>query len=286
MTGRARQAPTVPYLVRVGVSVAVAIAVAGLPTLAGAHSGGLDSNGGHYCQEAGYEAGTCSPLGSYHCHQSPCADSGSDGDHDHEHAFVGAKSADSGATMRARRMLRRLGRSRERRPDWYDRDKFPHWNDANGDGCDTRQAVLISESRVRALREHDCTVTTGKWRSHYDGEIWRNPSNVDIDHVVALREAWVSGAYDWTRGTRRRFANDLRWKHALRAVTDNVNQSKSDRDPAEWMPQQARCRYAINWVQMKHRWRLKTNAAERRALLRILEGDCGSRKVAVPLRAR
>ena len=72
-----------------------------------------------------------------------------------------------------------------------------------------------------------------------------------------------------------------------RAVTDNVNQSKSDRDPAEWLPPRsaARCTYAIQWVQVKYRWRLTVNSAERSELKSILSGDCGSRTVTIPKRA-
>lgn len=273
-------------LLRRALAVVLALAVIGLPGSAAAHSGGLDSDGGHYCGEAGYEAGTCSPLGSYHCHQSPCGDGESEPDHDHVDVYEPARSASSGTTMRARRMLIKIASKRERRGGSYDRSRFGGWTDANADGCDTRQAVLISESRVRASRKADCTVTGGRWFSVYDGRSWTNPSDVDIDHVVALREAWVSGAYGWSRSTRRRFANDLRFQPSLRAVTDNVNQSKGDRDPAEWLPTRAQCRYAINWVQVKFRWRLTANQSERSALGSILSGDCGHRRVDVPLRGR
>lgn len=280
---------------RAVIGIALTVALVGVSGTAGAHSGGLDSNGGHYCREAGYESGACSPLDSYHCHEDGCTDydgevgnGGGDGNGDgsDRDVYEPVPSADSGEKMRARQMFRKIGRSREMRASWYGRAKFPHWRDANGDGCDTRQAVLISESRIEASREDDCTVTHGRWRSMYDEERWGNPSDVDIDHVVALREAWVSGAYGWSRSTRAKFANDLRFRPSLRAVTDNVNQSKGDRDPAEWMPDQATCRYVINWVQVKYRWRLKANRAERAAIADHLSGDCGSRRVSVPRRAR
>lgn len=188
--------------------------------------------------------------------------------------------------MRARTMFNRLVVRREARAGSYLRSRFPHWIDGNGDGCDTRQAVLISESRIRASRTSSCTVLTGRWVSGYDGARWTNPSDVDIDHLVALKEAWVSGAHSWSRKARKRFANDLRFRPALQAVTDNVNQSKSDRDPAEWLPGRARCKYAINWVQVKHRWRLKVDPLEHNTLQRLLSGKCGSRVIAVPKRAR
>lgn len=244
------------------------------------------------------KSGSCSPLNSYHCHDSGCTDydgatgsggggSGGGGDDGSGNdVYVPARSANSGNTMRARRMLDRLVAAGERRAQWYSRDKFPHWGDANGDGCDTRQAVLISESQVHARRTGSCTVTAGLWLSVYDGRRWTDPSDVDVDHVVALGEAWRSGAYGWSRQTRRRFANDLAFRPSLRAVTDNVNQSKGARDPSEWLPARARCAYAITWVQVKYRWRLRVDGPERRALARLLDGPCGDRIVVVPRRAR
>jgi uncharacterized protein DUF1524 len=59
---------------------------------------------------------------------------------------------------------------------------------------------------------------------------------VDIDHLVPLAEAWDSGARTWSSGHRRSFANDVGDSRSLVAVTDNVNQSKGDQDPAEWLP--------------------------------------------------
>jgi Protein of unknown function (DUF1524) len=81
-----------------------------------------------------------------------------------------------------------------------------------------------------------CAVSRGRWVSSYDGATWIIPSDVDIDHVVALKEAWESGARTWSATNRQRFANDLGHGWTLEAVTDNVNASKGDRDPAAWLP--------------------------------------------------
>lgn len=273
------------WVVVVAVVLSAALSFSGV---AGAHSGGLDSRGGHHCREAGYESGACGPLGSYHYHDGSGSTGGSTGGTTSEPtaSYRPAPSASTGRTMRARAMFNKLDVRREVKAGSYSRARFPHWVDANGDGCHTREAVLISESKVRAIRTSNCTVTTGRWVSAYDGARWTNPADVDIDHLVALKEAWVSGAHGWSKRNRKGFANDLRFKPALQAVTDNVNQSKSDRDPAEWLPSRARCKYAINWVQVKHRWRLKVDRAEHAALQRLLSGDCGSRIIDVPKRAR
>ena len=166
----------------------------------------------------------------------------------------------------------------------YDRGLFSHWIDADGDGCDTRQEVLIAESLVPVEFSSGCTVSGGEWYSWYDGATWTAPSDVDIDHLVPLSEAWQSGAHAWTAEQRRAFANDLDVSVALEAVTDNVNASKGDRDPAGWMPPLADvgCRYVSDWVVMKYRWDLSTDNSERAAIDDTLSGDCGAALVTVP----
>ncbi|MGZ5405880.1 MAG: HNH endonuclease family protein, partial [Nocardioides sp.] len=171
--------------------------------------------------------------------------------------------------MRLRRAVTRLPVATEQRRG-YDRDKFRHWVDANGDCQDTRDEVLAAESRTEVS---GCDITTGRWRSYYDGQEWTSSSDVDIDHLVPLAEAWDSGAHRWTTDTRERFANDLHDLRSLAAVTDNANQSKSDQDPAEWMPQLGKCRYVREWVAVKIRWRLNVNRPEKRALHRRA-GNC------------
>lgn len=166
----------------------------------------------------------------------------------------------------------------------YDRSLFQHWIDADGDGCDTREEVLIAESTVPVQMGSGCTVTSGRWDSWYDGASWTLPSDVDVDHFVPLGEAWRSGADTWTADERRSYANDLGLDVGLEAVTDNVNQSKGDRDPAEWMPPQAgvECRYVSDWVVVKYRWDLSMDTTERDALAGMLAGSCGSTTVTVP----
>ena len=164
--------------------------------------------------------------------------------------------------MRLRRAVTQLPVGTERRRG-YDRDKFRHWIDADHDCQDTRDEVLDAESLSDVS---GCDIATGKWRSYYDGVVWTDAADIDIDHLVPLAEAWDSGAHGWTAGTRTRYANDLRDPRPLVAVTDNVNQSKSDQDPAEWMPERGKCRYVREWVAVKIRWRLTVNRPEKQAL--------------------
>jgi Protein of unknown function (DUF1524) len=150
----------------------------------------------------------------------------------------------------------------------YSRDLFPHWIDADSDGCNTRYEVLIAEAVNAPTVGSGCTLSGGRWYSYYDNLYWTNPSDLDIDHLVALAEAWDSGARTWTTSRRRDYANDLGDYRTLVAVTDDVNQAKSDKDPAQWMPpySSARCRYIQEWVAVKIRWRLTVDSAEKSAL--------------------
>ncbi|MDT0197468.1 excalibur calcium-binding domain-containing protein [Arthrobacter sp. AB6] len=135
----------------------------------------------------------------------------------------------------------------------------------------------MEESTVPVTFSSGCTVATGQWNSQYDGATWTNASDVDIDHMVPLAEAWRSVAWSWTNEQRTAFANDLDYQNSLIAVTDNVNQSKSDQDPATWMPTQNQCLYAINWVSVKWRWNIGVDPEERTALEAWLNGtQCGT----------
>jgi hypothetical protein len=150
----------------------------------------------------------------------------------------------------------------------YDRDLFKLWVDADGDGCNTRYEVLIDEATTKPTVGSGCALTGGKWLSYYDGATWTLPADLDIDHMVPLAEAWDSGARNWTAAQRESYANDLGDARTLVAVTDNVNQSKSDADPAEWMPSltSVYCRYITEWTAVKTRWGLSADSAEKASL--------------------
>jgi hypothetical protein len=157
----------------------------------------------------------------------------------------------------------------EERIGGYKRSLFKHWVDANGNGKNTRAEVLIAESLVSVqFSSTGKTVSTGKWLSLYDGETWTKASDVDVDHVVALAEAWRSGAWKWSSSRRQSYANDLDVAWTLRAVTDDVNQSKSDSDPTNWLEISAPavCVYLTEWVAVKIRWKLSVDAEERQSI--------------------
>ncbi len=138
----------------------------------------------------------------------------------------------------------------------------------DGDGCDTRREVLIAEAVKAPIVGSNCYLTDGRWISLYDGIETTDPSTFDVDHVVALAEAWDSGASGWSADRRTRFANDLGVDWALIAVSASSNRSKSDRDPSDWLPPLlgVRCEYLSMWIAVKVRWTLSVDPAERTAL--------------------
>ena len=198
-----------------------------------------------------------------------------------------AAPSPAASTTTGRAMLGTLSVKAESTRD-YDRDKFKHWVDRNGDCQDTRSEVLQDESSepVAHWGSTCSAVKSGRWVSWYDDETWTNATeHLQIDHVVALSEAWDSGAWAWTNAKRERYANDLGFAWTLDAVTGSVNQAKSDRDPVDWLPEHHVCKYARHWVAIKYRWKLSINSAEKTALARILTGRCGALQLTVPKRA-
>lgn len=150
----------------------------------------------------------------------------------------------------------------------YDRGLFRHWVDANGDGCNTRREVLITEAVVPPTVGGGCSLIGGRWLSLYDGLLLTDASKLDIDHVVALGEAWDSGASSWSADRRMAFANDLEVSWALIAVSAASNRSKSDEDPADWLPPDSDdlCPFISAWIAVKVRWDLSVDQRERDVL--------------------
>lgn len=168
----------------------------------------------------------------------------------------------------------------------YVRDSFgPAWHDVDGNGCNQRDDVLLRDAlpgttRIQRQGACDHDVLAGTWTDPYTGDRLTftdlkdqsQAQAIQIDHVVALAEAWVSGASSWSDRRRPRFANDL---EGLVASSGPVNASKGAFDPAAWRPKKAyQCSYASRWIQVKHRWGLAVDDSESRALAEML-GTCG-----------
>lgn len=166
----------------------------------------------------------------------------------------------------------------------YDRDYFGSWSDADRDKCNTRKEVLIAESTTPVTLTGTCTIEGGTWRSPYDNSQTSNPASYDIDHMVPLKEAWVSGAHGWNQKTLRTYANDLGYEYSLIAVSAKSNRQKSDQDPAEWMPSNSAyvCEYVGQWVAIKYRWSLAVDPAEHSVLSGALSSCSSAADVVTP----
>jgi hypothetical protein len=151
----------------------------------------------------------------------------------------------------------------------YSRDRFKHWI-TQGNGCDTRE-VVVERAGGNVRKDASCRATSGKWTSPYDNKRIDRATDLDIDHVVPLADAWRTGADKWTDQRRQQFANDLTAPQLL-AVSASSNRAKGDQDPAGWKPADRGfwCQYATNWVIVKHTYQLFVTRAEHDALVQML----------------
>lgn len=155
----------------------------------------------------------------------------------------------------------------------YDRDLFAPdgWIDATGTGCTTREDILARD--LDNTQIEGCTVEYGETTDAYSAEQIEHvqgESQVDIEHVVAIGQAWRNGAHAWDEETMQAFYQD---QDNLIAVSASENQSKSDRDVTEYMPpnQGAYCTFTAAKVYVKDKYDLAMNAEEHAFITDILE---------------
>ena len=156
----------------------------------------------------------------------------------------------------------------------YDRSEFPHWDDEDGDGMNTRLEILSLEK-----------VNTVGWYSRWDGEWYAGEGGLsaprfDIDHIVSLKEAWQSGADEWSASDKDAFADDVL---NLTAVSASSNRSKGAKDASEWLPPEpsGQCYLSIRVIQVKTKWNLSIDQDEY-AILKELTESCGSDIPGIP----
>ena len=157
----------------------------------------------------------------------------------------------------------------------YERKDWKHWEDHDGDCQDARQEALIAESLVSVTFETDrqCRVESGRWYGAFTGAYFEDPGDVDVDHMVPLKNAHNSGGWDWSPAMKEEYANNLGDDDHLIAVQDNANQSKGARGPDEWMPPDETywCQYAQDWAEIKARWKLTMTDPEAEAVVEMLD---------------
>ena len=160
----------------------------------------------------------------------------------------------------------------------YSRDLFPHWRDAStwgwpvapNDKCNSRNAALYRDG-AGVKMSSTCTNLTGTWVDPYSAKKFDAASDMDIDHMVPLAEAYRSGARTWTTTERTAYAND---PLVLVSSWDRLNQAKGDKGPEAWKPTNtaAYCNYAIRWVAVKKKYALTVSTDEKTTLTSMLKG--------------
>ena len=161
----------------------------------------------------------------------------------------------------------------------YSREQFGQsWRDLDRNGCDQRNDILRRDLRKLTLKTgtHGCLVLTGTLTSAYTGTVigfvrgQRTSQQVQIDHVVALSDAWQKGARQWSAGKRELFANDFL---ELRAVDGHSNGSKSDSDAASWLPPYKKnwCGFVASQIAVKKKYGLWVTRAEHDTMASILK---------------
>jgi hypothetical protein len=161
----------------------------------------------------------------------------------------------------------------------YTRDQFGRgWVDVDHNGCDTRNDMLRRDLTSVVLRPstHECVVEQGRLADPYTGRTIdfvkgdKTSTLVQIDHVVALLDAWQKGAQAWDVDKRVQFAND---PLNLLAVDGAANQQKGAGDAATWLPKNKafRCTYVARQIEVKAKYAVWVTAAEKDAMKRVLE---------------
>jgi hypothetical protein len=161
----------------------------------------------------------------------------------------------------------------------YERSQFgPAWSDVDRNGCDTRNDILYRDLTSIEYKDgtKECVVQSGILIDPYSGEKISflrgvaTSSEVQIDHVVALSNAWQTGAFKLTYDKRLAFAND---PMNLLAVKGRLNSQKGDGDAATWLPprKNIRCAYVAQQIVVKAKYGLWVTKPEKAAMLNLLD---------------
>jgi len=158
----------------------------------------------------------------------------------------------------------------------YDRSSWGNWKDEDSDCQNARDETLIAEATGEiTFRDQttQCKVATGQWQTPFSAQLVTISGELDIDHMVPLKNAHLSGAWAWPIDTRRAYFNDLSFPNHLIAVTASANRSKGARGPENWKPENQAywCQYATDWITIKLDWGLSANQAEWLALEEMIE---------------
>ena len=163
----------------------------------------------------------------------------------------------------------------------YARSQFPHWSDPDRNGCDARNDTLKRDLTNITYKAgtRDCKVIAGQLLDPFSGKVITFSTTkvvIDIDHVVALSNAWQTGAAYFDKNKRSQIAND---PLNLLAVDSKLNRQKGDGDAATWLPPSKafRCEYVARQVAVKAKYGLWVTQPEKVAIDKILSTCVGQK---------
>ena len=163
----------------------------------------------------------------------------------------------------------------------YARSQFPHWSDPDRNGCDARNDTLKRDltNITYKVGTRDCKVIAGQLLDPFSGKVITFSATkvvIDIDHVVALSNAWQTGAAYFDKNKRSQIAND---PLNLLAVDSKLNRQKGDGDAATWLPPSKtfRCEYVARQVAVKGKYKLWVTEPEKVAITKILSSCAGQK---------
>lgn len=146
--------------------------------------------------------------------------------------------------------------------DDYERDYYDPGvtTRVNGEQWSPRQRVLMRDSLVQ-VTVRDGRIVGGQWQCPYTGNIYLDPAQIDIDHIVPLCESWISGAKNWNKSALSAYSRDL---DNLIAVSSEANREKGRYGPDRWMPPLASCHlwYIQRWIYTKKKYNLGVSKEE------------------------
>lgn len=169
----------------------------------------------------------------------------------------------------------------------YDRSvHFGGWQRI-GDTCvNIRAQVLIRDSKIPVqMRKSGCSVATGEWYDPYTDQTFTRADQLDVDHLVPLRNAYTSGGWKWDDKKRCRYSNFMKNPIHLVPVSATENRRKSDYTPADYLPpnQQFLCDYAVRWLKIKTIWGLVMMPPEAEAIQQIIsQNQCDPAAFVLP----
>lgn len=161
--------------------------------------------------------------------------------------------------------------------DSYNREKFPHWKKMEGEKCNADDLSVKNYANVELL--DGCREVAGQMKGKYTGEElkWGKTRNnvIDIDHVVSLKNAWLTGAFRFSEKELEIFAND---QDNLIPVKASANRAKGASDAASWLPENKNfhCEYVSKQTKIKHKYKLWVTPAEKETMIEVLN-NCSNK---------